>query len=117
MNSLRQCGVPPERVRLLRVPGAFEIVVAAKWMAESRSVAGIICLGCVIRGETDHYEHICRTCADGIAKVAYDFTMPVMFGVLTCPSRELALARAGGISGNLGSEVAVGLVRMINALR
>ncbi len=77
------------------VPGAFELPVAAKLLAESGRYAGIVCLGAVIRGETDHYDYVCGEAARGIGSVALDTGVPCGFGVLTCDTYEQALARSG----------------------
>ena len=77
------------------VPGAFELPLAAKYCAESGSYAGVVCLGAVIRGETDHYDYVCGEAASGIARVSLDTGVPCSFGVLTVENMEQALARLG----------------------
>ncbi len=94
------------------VPGAYELPFAAKLCAESGRYAGVACLGAVIRGETDHYDHVCREAADGIARVALETGVPCGFGVLTVDNMEQALARSGGGHRHQGAEAADAVVRM-----
>lgn len=98
------------------VPGAFELPLAAKKLAETGKFDAIICLGCVIRGATSHYDYVCNEAAKGISKVGMDHGMPVMFGLLTTESIEQAIERAGTKAGNKGWEVALGAVEMINLM-
>src|SRR3954466_5807738 len=83
-------------VHTYEVPGAFELPLAAKWCAESGRFAGVACLGAVIRGETDHYDHVCAEAARGVVAARLRTEVPCAFGVLTCETMEQALARAGG---------------------
>lgn len=94
------------------VPGAFELPLAAKYCAESGRYAGVACLGAVIRGETDHYEYVCRAAADGITRVSLDTGVPCAFGVLTVETMEQALARAGGGKRHQGEDAARAVLRM-----
>ena len=98
------------------VPGAYELPLAAKKLAETGKFDAIICLGCVIRGATTHYDYVCNEAAKGIAKVGLDFGMPVMFGVLTTESIEQAIERSGTKAGNKGWEVTLGAIEMINLM-
>ncbi len=98
------------------VPGAFELPLAARWAADSGRFAGIACLGAVIKGETDHYEHVCAAAARGIQDVELQTGTPCAFGVLTCHTMEQALARAGGDKRDQGRLAAEALVAMV-ALR
>lgn len=98
------------------VPGAFELPLIAQKLAETKKFDAIICLGCVIRGATTHYDYVCNEAAKGIAKVGMDSGIPVMFGVLTTESIEQAIERAGTKAGNKGWEVALGTVEMINLM-
>ena len=88
------------------VPGAFELPLAAKYCAESGRYAGVACVGAVIRGETDHYDYVCRQASAGIARVALDTGVPCGFGVLTVDNMEQALARAGGGKRHTGEDAA-----------
>jgi 6,7-dimethyl-8-ribityllumazine synthase len=99
-------------VELHEVPGAFELPLAAKYCAESGRYAGIACLGAVIRGETDHYEYVCKEAAHGIARVSLDTGVPCAFGVLTVDTMEQALARTGGGKRNQGEDAARAVLRM-----
>ena len=96
LRALADDGVGEDAVDVHDVPGAFELPLAAKACAESGRYAGVICLGCVIRGETDHYDHVCQAAAWGIERAQLDTGVPCAFGVLTVESREQALARSGG---------------------
>ena len=98
------------------VPGAYELPLAAKKLAETGKFDAIICLGCVIRGATTHYDYVCNESAKGISRVGLDHGLPVMFGVLTTESIEQAIERAGTKAGNKGWEVALGTVEMINLM-
>jgi 6,7-dimethyl-8-ribityllumazine synthase len=99
------------------VPGAFELPLAAKYCAESGRYAGVACLGAVIRGETDHYEYVCKEAARGIARVSLDTGVPCAFGVLTVGTMEQALARAGGGKRHQGEEAARAVLRMAELRR
>jgi 6,7-dimethyl-8-ribityllumazine synthase len=99
------------------VPGAFELPLAAKYCAESGRYAGVACLGAVIRGETDHYDHVCSQAASGIARVALDTGVPCAFGVLTVDTMEQALARAGGGRRHQGEDAARAVLRMAKLRR
>jgi 6,7-dimethyl-8-ribityllumazine synthase len=94
------------------VPGAFELPLAARYCAESGRYAGVACLGCVIRGETDHYDYVCAEAASGIARVGLDTGVPCSFGLLTVDTMEQALARAGGGKRHQGEDAAHAVVRM-----
>jgi 6,7-dimethyl-8-ribityllumazine synthase len=99
------------------VPGAFELPLAAKYCAESGRYSGVVCLGAVIRGETDHYDHVCREAAHGIARVGLDTGVPCAFGVLTVDTMEQALARSGGGRRHQGEEAARAVLRMAELRR
>lgn len=99
------------------VPGAFEIPLVAKKMAESGKYDAIICIGTVIRGSTTHYDYVCNEAAKGIGAVALQTGVPVMFGVLTTESIEQAIERAGTKAGNKGAECALGAIEMVNVLK
>ncbi len=105
-------GVSEASVHTYRLPGAFELPLAAKWCAESGRFAGVVCLGVVIRGETDHYDFVCAEAAAGIQRVQLDTGVPCTFGVITCETMEQALARAGGDKRDQGRNAAVAAMRM-----
>lgn len=110
--TLGEHGVDEGDVAIVRVPGSWEIPQALGMLAAARRFDALIALGAVIRGETDHYDHICAECSRGCARVAHDSGVPVAFGVLTCATVELAAARAGGSAGNKGAEAAAAAVEM-----
>jgi 6,7-dimethyl-8-ribityllumazine synthase len=103
-TCLRERGVPEGRVDVIWVPGAFELAVAAEAAAASGRYAALVALGCVVRGETPHFEYIAGEAARGLGNVALAHRLPVGFGVLTTETLEQALARAGGAAGNKGYE-------------
>jgi 6,7-dimethyl-8-ribityllumazine synthase len=104
-------------VEVHEVPGAFELPLAAKYCAESGRYAGVACLGAVIRGETDHYDHVCTQAAGGIARVSLDTGVPCSFGVLTVDTMEQALARVGGGVRHQGEDAARAVLRMADLRR
>jgi 6,7-dimethyl-8-ribityllumazine synthase len=104
-------------VPVVWVPGAFEIPLAAKRLAESGEHDAVVCLGAVIRGDTPHFEYVAGECAAGISRVALDTGVPISFGVLTTEDLDQALARAGGAEGNKGAEAAATAVEMVDLLR
>jgi 6,7-dimethyl-8-ribityllumazine synthase len=99
------------------VPGAFELPLVAQRLAGSKKYAAVICLGAVIRGDTDHYDYVCRAATDGILQAGLTTGVPVLFGVLTCDTDEQALDRAGGKAGNKGFDVAVAAIEMVSLLK
>ena len=101
-----------EDVDTFDVPGAFELPLAAKYLAESGRYAGVACLGAVIRGETDHYDYVCAETARGLMRVQLDTGVPCAFGVLTCETMEQALARAGGGKRDQGRHAAEAVMAM-----
>jgi 6,7-dimethyl-8-ribityllumazine synthase len=117
LDQLRELGLEPESVPVIWVPGAFEIPLTAKRLAESGELDGVICLGAVIRGDTPHFDFVAGECAAGISRVALDTGVPVAFGVLTTDDLDQALARAGGAEGNKGAESAATAVEMVDLLR
>jgi 6,7-dimethyl-8-ribityllumazine synthase len=116
-DALRRHGVADADIDLVRVPGSFEIPLVAQRIGQSGKYAAVVCLGCVIRGDTDHYDHVAGTATSGIAHAALNCGVPVIFGVLTCDTLEQALHRAGAKAGNKGFEAAVTAVEMVNLLR
>ena len=117
VDALKRHGVTDDRIDLVRVPGSFEIPAVAQKLGKSGSYAAVICLGCVIRGDTDHYDHVAGAAASGIASAALNCGVPVIFGVLTCETLEQAINRAGGKAGNKGFEAAVTAIEMVNLLK
>ena len=115
--TLEDVGVASDDITAAWVPGSFEIPTGARWAALSGRFDAIICLGCVIRGETSHFEYVSGAAADGILRVAQDTGVPVIFGVLTVDSVDQALERAGGKEGHKGEEAARSAVEMANLRR
>ena len=115
-QSLAGNGVAEDAIDVIRVPGAWEIPVAVARIAAGGRHAAIIALGCVIRGETRHYEHVADRCAEGLMRAQLEFGVPVLNGVLAVDRIEDAEARAGGSHGNKGEEVALAAVEMAQLL-
>lgn len=116
-STLGRHGVPADRLDVVRVPGSFELPVVAQHLARSGRYAAIVCLGCIIRGDTDHYDHVAGAATSGLLNAGLNTGVPVIFGVLTCETLEQALHRAGGKAGNKGAEAAATAVEMVNLLR
>jgi len=117
IDALRRHGVEESEIDIIRVPGAFEVPLAAQAMAESDKYDGIIALGAVIRGSTPHFDYVAGECTKGLATVSMDHNIPMGFGVLTVDSIEQAIERAGTKAGNKGAEAAMTVVEMINVLK
>ena len=116
-DTLLRHGVRPEDIDLAWVPGALEIPLIASKMAKSGKYDAVIALGAVIRGSTSHYDYVCSEVSKGVAAVAMNSDIPVMFGVLTTDTIEQAIERAGSKAGNKGAECAQGAIEMVNLLR
>jgi 6,7-dimethyl-8-ribityllumazine synthase len=116
LEALAQHGITEAAVKVVRVPGAFEIPLVAQRLAASGRFDAIIALGAVVRGDTPHFEYVAGECARGIARVALDFGVPVIFGVLTVDDRDQAMARAGGREGNKGYDAALAALEMVALL-
>ncbi|HRY33452.1 MAG TPA: 6,7-dimethyl-8-ribityllumazine synthase [Bacteroidales bacterium] len=110
-------GMDPSDLFVYSVPGSFELPLAADLLFHTHHPDGVICLGCVIQGETRHFEFICQAVSQGVMRVGLDIGRPVIFGVLTTDTLEQAMDRAGGKHGNKGTEAAVSLIRMIDLKR
>ena len=106
LEAFRRAGVDPSRVDVVRVPGSFEIPVAAQAMAKTGRYAGLVCLGAVIQGETDHHVQVGDSATQGIVRVMLETGVPISHGILACATLEHALQRAGGKVGNKGAEAA-----------
>ncbi len=116
MDCLIRHGIPEEHIQVAWVPGAFEIPLIASKMVKSAKYDAIICLGCVIRGSTSHYDYVCNEVSKGIASVSLSSGIPVMFGVLTTENIEQAIERAGTKAGNKGYDSALGAIEMVNLI-
>ncbi len=110
--ALNEHGVDDDAIDIVRVPGAWEIPIAAARLADAKSCVAIIALGCVVRGDTRHYEHVADGCAEGLMRVALDYRLPVLNGVLAVEVFADAEARAGGTRGNKGADVALAALEM-----
>ena len=116
LETLEELGVTPEAIEVMPVPGAFELPLGAMALARSRRYSAVVALGCVIRGDTPHFEYVASETASGIQLAALETGIPVSFGVLTCDTSEQALARAGGEYGNKGAEAARSALEMVESL-
>ena len=115
--ALSRHGVRDDDVTVVSVPGSFELPLTAKKLAESGRHDAVVCLGAVIRGETDHYEHVAGEAAKGIANAGFNSGVPVIFGVLTTDTLEQAINRAGGKQGNNGYGAGLAAIEMANLMR
>jgi 6,7-dimethyl-8-ribityllumazine synthase len=113
-DGLLQCGAKEKDLKIVRVPGAFEIPSAARTLAETKNYDAIVCIGCLLRGDTAHYDVIVNEVARGIGQSAQETGVPHAFGVLTCENLEQAIDRAGLKMGNKGLEAALAAVEMAN---
>lgn len=112
-EALLQLGAKKSNLIRVNVPGSYELPLAAQRMAKQKDIVAVICLGCVIQGETPHFDYICNAVANGIMRVNLDTGKPVAFGVLTTLDKKQALERAGGKYGNKGEEAAMTVVEML----
>ncbi|MEZ5591581.1 MAG: 6,7-dimethyl-8-ribityllumazine synthase [Gammaproteobacteria bacterium] len=117
IDALRRHGVAEQSIELVKVPGAYEIPLAAKRVAASQRYDGIVAVGAVIRGATPHFDYVAGECAKGLSAVAMQHDIPVGFGVLTVDTIEQAIERAGTKAGNKGAEAAVTVLEMISLLQ
>ncbi|MFQ7214470.1 MAG: 6,7-dimethyl-8-ribityllumazine synthase [Clostridioides difficile] len=116
-DCLLRHDVSPENIEIVWVPGAFEIPLVAQKMAKSGKYDAIICLGCVIRGATSHYDYVCSEVSKGIAKVSLDSELPIIFGIVTTENIEQAIERAGTKAGNKGYDCAMNALEMANLFK
>ena len=114
LRRLGELGIDGARVEIHRVPGAFELPVAAKALAQTRRFSSVVCLGCIIRGDTPHFDYVAGECAGGIQQVAISESLPVIFGVLTTNTEEQAKARTGGSHGHAGEWAATAAAEMVD---
>ena len=113
VETLLMHGAKKENIFRKNVPGSFELTLGAQWLAELEEIDAVICLGCVIQGETRHFDFICDAVAHGITNVALKYNKPVIFGVLTPNTLQQALDRSGGKHGNKGDEAAITAIKML----
>ena len=117
LDALKRHGTLENQIDIVRVPGAFDIPVAARKLALSRRYEALIALGAIIRGQTPHFDYVAGECAAGIARIALETLVPIAFGVLTTDTVEQATDRAGGKAGNKGADAALVAMEMANLLR
>ena len=113
-KSLLAHGALPENIHTYAVPGSFELTSGADIALKNTQLDAIICLGCVIQGETRHFDFICNAVANGLSNVAIKYSKPVIFGVLTTDNQQQALDRSGGKHGNKGDEAAITAIKMVD---
>lgn len=113
LSTLLKLGAKKSNITRVTVPGSYELPLAAQRLVKQKSIEAVICLGCVIQGETPHFDYICQAVANGIMRVNLDSGKPVAFGVLTTLDKKQALERAGGKYGNKGEEAALTMVEML----
>lgn len=113
VETLLEHGVLEHNLKVVRVPGTYELTTAADMLLGRRHIDAVICIGCVIQGETRHFEFICQAVSQGLTNVAIKYGKPVIFSVLTCDTMQQALDRAGGKHGNKGIEGAITALKMI----
>jgi 6,7-dimethyl-8-ribityllumazine synthase len=116
-DALLRHGAKEEDIEIAWTPGSFEIPLIAQKMAESKKYSAVICLGAIIRGGTPHFDYVAAEASKGVAKVAMDTGVPVMFGIITADTLEQAIERAGTKEGNLGAKAAVGGIEMANLIK
>jgi 6,7-dimethyl-8-ribityllumazine synthase len=117
LDALERAGADAKQIDVTRVPGAFEIAIAAKKMAQDGRYDAMICIGCVLRGETTHYDYVCSESARGIQLAQIDTGVPMAFCILTCDTLEQAIDRAGLKGGNKGFEAGLAAIEMANLAR
>ena len=113
LQTLLSHGAQKENIVTVQVPGSFELSLGAQRMAKKETIDAVICLGCVIQGETRHFEFICHALTNGLTEVSLKYNKPVVFGVLTTDTYQQALDRAGGKHGNKGDEAAITAIKML----
>ena len=117
IDTLKRHGVSEDNISVVRVPGAFEMPLATKLVAQSKSCDAIITLGAVIRGGTPHFDFVAGECASGIARISLEENLPIAFGVLTTDTIEQAIERSGTKAGNKGADAAMSALEMVSLMR
>jgi 6,7-dimethyl-8-ribityllumazine synthase len=117
LDALRRHGVSDKQIEIVRVPGAFDIPVVVRKLANAKRYDAIITLGAVVRGQTPHFDYVAGECAGGVSRIALESGIPIAFGVLTTDTMEQAVDRAGGKAGNKGADCALVAIEMANLLR
>ncbi len=113
VETLKKHGCPPENIVVMPVPGSFELTFGSRLIAEKHALDAVIAIGCVVQGETRHFDFICQGVTHGIAELNLEYDIPFIFGVLTTENQQQALDRAGGKHGNKGDEAAVTAIKMV----
>tara|TARA_B100000508_G_scaffold136309_1_gene129168 strand:+ start:589 stop:1086 length:498 start_codon:yes stop_codon:yes gene_type:complete len=113
-STLLKNGLPQENLYIEQVPGSYELVIGAQMMLENNSLDAVICLGCVIQGQTKHFDFVCEAVSQGIKDVALKYNKPVVFGVLTDNNKQQSIDRSGGKLGNKGDEAAITAIQMVD---
>jgi 6,7-dimethyl-8-ribityllumazine synthase len=116
LSHLQQAGVPGNNISVFKVPGAVEIPLIAQLVAKTKKYHAVICLGAVVRGDTSHYDYVCKQVSQGCQRVMLDFSLPVIFGVLTTETEQQAEDRAGGTEGNKGADAAAAALTMVQLI-
>jgi 6,7-dimethyl-8-ribityllumazine synthase len=116
IDCFQRHGAKDEQISVVWVPGACEITIAAKKLAQSGEFAAVLCLGAVIRGQTCHYDYVCQQVVRGIGQINYEVGVPAVFGVLTCDTLEQAVERAGSKMGNAGADAAMTAMETVSVL-
>ena len=117
MDTLEKHGTKKEHIHVMTVPGSFELTFGSRIIAEKHDLDAVICLGCVIQGDTPHFDYICQGVTHGITELNLDHDIPFIFGVLTTDNQQQALDRCGGKHGNKGDEAAVTAIKMVGLKR
>ena len=112
VSTLKKHGAIDQNIVIKHVPGSFELPLAGQFIAEYDDVDAVICLGCVIQGETPHFTYVCQGVTQGIASLNLEYNIPFIFGLLTCDTQQQAIDRSGGKHGNKGDEAAVTAIKM-----
>lgn len=113
-NTLEKHGVKPHNILVKRVPGSFELTFGAKKLAETKELDAVIILGCVVRGDTPHFDYVCSGVTQGITELNLMYDIPFIFGLLTTDDMQQSIDRAGGKHGNKGDEAAITAIKMID---
>lgn len=116
VDCIKRHGGSEDQITVVWVPGACEITITAKKLAQSGDYSAVLCLGAVIQGQTNHYDYVCQQVVRGIGQINYDCRTPAVFGVLTCQSLEQAVDRAGSKQGNAGADAAVTAMELADVL-
>jgi len=116
LDCLKRHGADDDQITIMRVPGSFEVPLAARQLAQSGKFSAVICLAAVIRGQTAHFDHVCQQITRGVGEVGMSTGVPTLFGVITCDTLEEAVDRAGAKGGNAGFNAASSAIEMVNVL-